>query len=189
MRQKRVAWLVSLPLSGGGMLLAHELAWQSAGHGAEAEAGHGYLGYLGVFAALGAAALIVASITQLVRAAGGGDVARAPSAWVFAVVPVVGFVLQEHLEHLAVHRELEVSHFLSTPFLLGLALQLPFALGALLASRTVLRFVHDLARAIGTALTLSAPELARVVVPLAIDLPLRPALALRHAGRAPPGRP
>ena len=189
MRRNRVAWLVSLPLSAGGMVLAHELAWQSAGHGAEAEAGHGYLRYLGVFAALGAAALIVAATTQLVRAVGGGDMARAPAAWVFAVVPVVGFVLQEHVEHLVAHRELEVSHFLSTPFVLGLALQVPFALVALLAARIILGFVQGLARTICTALTLSRPELVRIIVPLSTDLPLRPALALRHAGRAPPGRP
>ena len=107
----------------------------------------------------------------------------------FAVVPVVGFVLQEHVEHLVAHRELEVSHFLSKPFMLGLALQVPFALVALLAARIVLSFVQGLACTIRTAFTLSRPELVRVIVPFSTDLPLRPALALRHAGRAPPGRP
>ena len=83
--------------------------------------------------------------------------ARAPSAWVFAVVPVVGFVLQEHVEHLVAHRELEISYF-STPFVLGLAPRSRSRLVALLAARIILGFVQGLARTIRTALTLSRPS-------------------------------
>ena len=109
------------------MLLAHQFAWQLAGHEHEAGEAHGYLQYGAIFAALFAATLIVAATAQLIRGVSGAGVAGAPSARVFAIVPVIGFTLQEHLEHLVSSRELEVTFFLSAPFLLGLALQLPFA--------------------------------------------------------------
>ena len=186
MNRWSVAWLVSLPLSAAGMLLAHEVAWGFASHEHQENAGHGYLQYGAVFAALGAATLLVGATAQLFRAVGGGGVGRSPSALVFAVVPVVGFLFQEHLEHLVAARELEVTFFLSKPFLLGLALQLPFAFAALVVARLILGFVRRLARAIESLPRLGTLVSLYVVVPAATDLPLRPALALRHAGRAPP---
>ncbi len=185
-KRSRVAWLLSLPLSAAGMLLAHEVAWGFASHEHQAGAGHGYLQYGAVFAALAVATLLVAATAHLVRSVRGDDVARAPSARVFAVVPVLGFLLQEHLEHLVVARELEIGFFVSTPFVLGLALQLPFAFAALVVARFILGVVHGMGRALRTIFTLEAPEPFRAVAPLTIDLPLRPALALRRAGRAPP---
>jgi hypothetical protein len=181
-----VAWLLSLPLSAVGMLLAHQIAWGFASEEHQANAGHGYLQYGSIFAALVVASLLVGATAQLFRAVAGDDVARAPSAFVFAIVPIVGFLLQEHLEHLVAARELEVTYFLSTPFLLGLLLQLPFAFAALLVTRLILGFVKRVARAIGTLPRLGALDSLSGVILSATDLPLRPALALRCAGRAPP---
>jgi hypothetical protein len=181
-----VAWLLSLPLSAVGMLLAHQIAWGFASEEHQATAGHGYLQYGSIFAALVVASLIVGATAQLFRAVGGEDMARAPSAFVFAIVPIVGFLLQEHLEHLVAARELEVTYFLSTPFLLGLLLQLPFAFAALHVTRLILGFVKRVARAIGTLPRLGALDSLSGVILSATDLPLRPALALRCAGRAPP---
>jgi len=184
--RNRLAWLLSLPLSLAGMLLAHEVAWGFASHEHQANAGHGYLQYAAVFAALGAATVLVAATAQVLRTAGGDDVARAPSPVVFAVVPLVGFLLQEHLEHLVAARELEVTFFLSTPFVLGLALQIPFAFAALVVARLILGFVARVARAIGTLPRLGALASLSVLVPCPTYLPVHPALALRRAGRAPP---
>ena len=186
MNRSSVAWLISLPLSAVGMLLAHQIAWGFATEKHEASAGHGYLQYGSIFAALVVASLLVGATAQLFRAVGGGETDRAPSAFAFAIVPIVGFLLQEHLEHLVAARELEVTFFLSTPFLLGLMLQLPFAFAALHVTRLILGFVKRVARAIGTLPSLGALESLSDVILFSTDLPLRPTLALRCAGRAPP---
>jgi hypothetical protein len=145
--RSKVAWLLSLPLSAAGMLLAHQFAWELGGHEHAGEAAHGYLQYGAIFAALGVATLIVAATSQLIRGVAGAGVAHAPSARVFAIVPIIGFLLQEHLEHIVAERELEVTFFLTAPFLLGLALQVPFALAALFVARLILGLVANVVRA------------------------------------------
>ena len=168
------------------MLLAHQAAWEFASHEQEAHAGHGYLQYGAILAALGAAAVLVAATAQLIHACRGGEVACPPSARVFAVVPLVGFTLQEHLEHLVFARELEVTFFLSKPFLLGLVLQLPFAFAALIVARLILGLVKNVARDAGMLRILTALGSLQSCVAVAVDLPRRHPLALRYAGRAPP---
>jgi hypothetical protein len=187
--RSRTALLLTLPLSAAGMLLAHELTWGIAGHGHEQEVDHGYLRYGAVFVALAAAVVAVASTRNFVRTIG-GEVAEVPSAVTFAVMPIVGFVFQEHLEHLVAARELELSFFLSPPFVVGLALQLPFALAAMLVARFILR-------AIRTAVTtLRRASVRRVRLVVALSVPVASAavcgparsrgLAFSSAGRAPP---
>jgi hypothetical protein len=184
--RSKVAWLLSLPLSAAGMLLAHEFAWGLARHEHAEGDGHGYLQYVAVFAALGVATVIVAATAQLIRGVSGAGIATAPSARVFAIVPIIGFVLQEHLEHLVVSSELEVTFFLSTPFLLGLALQLPFAFAALLVARLILGLVATVVRAVNALGIVPGLAALRVLVPLVPELAPRPALATHSAGRAPP---
>ena len=122
------------------------------------------------------------------------EVADVPSSVTFAVMPIVGFVFQEHLEHLVAARELELSFFLSPPFVIGLALQLPFALAAMLVARLILR-------AISTAVTTlragtAHPRgwvFAELSIPAARSVCRRPGatrgLAFSAAGRAPPAFP
>jgi hypothetical protein len=105
---------------------------------------------------------------------------------VFAIVPIIGFLLQEHLEHIVAERELEVTFFLTTPFLLGLALQLPFALAALLAARLILGLVARVVRVVGSLGIVPGLASLRVLVPIVPELAPRPVLATRCAGRAPP---
>jgi len=186
--RSKVAWLLSLPLSAAGMLLAHQFAWQLAGHEHEAGEAHGYLQYGAIFAALFAATLIVAATAQLIRGVSGADVAGAPPARVFAIVPVIGFTLQEHLEHLVASRELEVTFFLSAPFLLGLALQLPFACAALFVARLILGLVATVVRAVNALGVVPGLASLRILVPLVPELAPRPVLATLSAGRAPPRR-
>jgi hypothetical protein len=184
--RSKAAWLLSLPLSAAGMLLAHQFAWELGGHEHAGEAAHGYLQYGAIFAALGVATLIVAATTQLVRGVSGAGIADTPPARVFAIVPIIGFLLQEHLEHIVAERELEVTFFLSAPFLLGLALQLPFALAALLVARLILGLVKHIVRAVGSLGTVPGLASLRVLVPLGPELAPRRALATHSAGRAPP---
>ena len=186
MNLSKAAWLVSLPLSAAGMLLAHESAWELVEHDHAAGEGHGYLQYGAILGALILAALIVGATAQLIRGVSGAGVARPPSAWVFAIVPIIGFLLQEHLEHLATSRELEVTFFLSGPFLLGLALQLPFALAALFVARLILGLMARVARAVNALGIVPGLTSLRLLVPLVPELAPRPALATRCAGRAPP---
>ena len=187
--RKRTALLFTLPFSAAGMLLAHKLTWGVAGHGHDAEVAHGYLRYGAVFVALFAAVIAVASTRNFVRTIG-GEAAAVPSPIVFAVVPIVGFVFQEHLEHLVAARELELSFFLSPPFLVGLALQLPFALAALLVAHLILRAIRTAVatlRRVGTQPSWVFVELAVPVADADVSGPAKSrGLEFSAAGRAPP---
>ncbi len=137
------------------MLLAHEVACGFASHEHQANAGHGYLQYAAVSLP---SAQRQSSSPPRRRCSGRPAATTSPARphRSFAVVPLVGFLLQEHLEHLVAARELEVTFFLSTPFVLGLALQIPFAFAALVVARLILGFVARVARAIGTLPRLGA---------------------------------
>jgi hypothetical protein len=182
----KVAWLVSLPLSAAGMLLAHESAWELVEHDHAAGEGHGYLQYAAVLGALILAALVVGATAQLIRGVSGAGIARPPSAWVFATVPIIGFLLQEHLEHLVASRELDIGFFVSAPFLLGLVLQLPFAFAALFVARLILGLVATVVRVVNALGIVPGLTSLRFLVPVVPALAPRPALASRSAGRAPP---
>jgi hypothetical protein len=186
----RTAFLLTLPLSAAGMLLAHQLTWGVAAHGHEAEVSHGYLRYPAIFFALAAAVLAVASTRHFVQTLVGTEAAKVPSAVTFAVLPIVGFVFQEHLEHLVAARELEVGFFLSPPFVVGLVLQLPFALAALLVARLILRVI----RTAVTTLRRAAARRRWVFVQLSVPVVCAAVggrarsrgLSFSWAGRAPP---
>jgi hypothetical protein len=185
-----MALLLSLPLSAAGMLLAHQLTWHVAAHDHEADVAHGYLQYGAIFLALATAVVVVAATRQLVQSVGGECAAEAPSPGMFALMPIVGFMFQEHLEHLVAARELEISFFLSPPFVVGLMLQLPFALAALVVARLILgviRTVVTVVREAGTPRWLMPTDVSLAVIPLVVDLPQRRVLSFPCAGRAPPG--
>jgi hypothetical protein len=165
MRKLGAPWLVSIPFMAAGCLAAHSLAYHLVDARAER---HGYLAFaplaLGV---LGALALLGA-----VRRG------RARSPFPFAFLPPLAFVVQEHAERL----DLVVTE---PAFLVGLVLQLPFALAALVASRAFLGLADLVAAALaprprprrGAALPLPAAASVR-----------RPASFLvgSCASRAPP---
>jgi hypothetical protein len=175
------------------MLLAHQLTWSVASHDEESEVAHGYLGYGAIFIALAAAVVAVATTHHFVKALGGGDLAEAPPAGMFAVMPIVGFVFQEHLEHLVAARELEVGFFVSPPFVVGLALQLPFAFAAMLVARLILRVIETAAsalRELAPAPRFPVRHISVSAIPVTVDRPPRcRGLAFSCAGRAPPAVP
>jgi hypothetical protein len=189
--RSRIALLLSLPLSAAGMLLAHQLTWSVAPHEHPEQVAHGYLRYAAVFFALAAAVAAVAATRHLVQTVG-GSTAEAPPALMFALIPMLGFVLQEHLEHLVAARELDTAFFLSAPFLIGLALQLPFAAAAMIVARLILRAIRRVAVAVREASIPRwvMPAVARSTrTPAPVYAPTRHLLAYYCAGRAPPVHP
>jgi hypothetical protein len=122
---RRLLWPLVLTLSAAGVLVGHDLAYRLAGVGSDGL--HGYLTHAPqLFVALSLPALLVAL---------SGGRTRPPRPWAFGLLGMGGFAAMEHLERLG-HG---APWLLANPvFLLGLALQLPFALAAWWIARTVL---------------------------------------------------
>lgn len=127
----RAPWLVTLPVALAGCLAAHLVAYALATPSAHAHASHGYLSHFPLLVGAALAVVVGAALRHAVRGRSG----TRPSPWLFAVLPPLAFALQEHVERLA-HPALVVAE---PTFLLGLALQLPFAALAWLLARAILR--------------------------------------------------
>jgi hypothetical protein len=123
---RRLLWPLVLTLSAAGVLVGHDLAYRLAGVGSEGL--HGYLTHA-------PQVLVALSLPALLLALSGGRT-RPPQPWAFGLLGLGGFAAMEHLERLG-HG---APWLLANPvFLLGLALQLPFALAAWWVARTLLR--------------------------------------------------
>jgi hypothetical protein len=197
MNRRVIPWLLSVPLLLGGTEVAHWLAFRlvypDRFERAQvlAQTGHGYFSWLPMFAGIGAALLISAVFLhgrEVSRGVSGS--AQKPPLSRFALLPPLAFTLQEHLERLF-HNGTLLGVVLEPTFMLGLLLQLPFALAAYLAARLLLR----LAERVGTALSRGSTRRSRLF-PAAEStgrlLPLwaghASALATGHAERGPPLR-
>jgi hypothetical protein len=180
---RRLPWLLMLPLMAAGCLAAHSVAYQLV-ETAPAESAHGYLALAPLVLAVGIALGVVAAV----RSALAGRIGAGGPAYLFALLPPLAFTLQEHLERAFQPGESTFGTAFEPGFLVGLALQLPFALFALVIARTLLRAVE----AAGTLLRPATPAL-RVPPTLRtayfVDAPRPPALSSPHAGRAPPPFP
>lgn len=142
--RRRSAWLVSLPLAVFGSLLAHQLAYLLvAGEHADAlltETGHGYLERVPTVAVLGLICLALGlglAALDHVR----GAVGRTIPAWLIALVPMLGFAAQEHVERYASSGQVPWTAAVEATFIIGLGLQVPFAALAFIAARALLRTV------------------------------------------------
>jgi len=124
-------WLVVSPVVAAGVLVAHSLAYRLTG--TPTDSFHAYLGHAPqVVLLLAIAGIVVGAL---------GAPRQAPGAHVFPVVALGTFVVQEHVERLA-HGG-GVPLLLTSPaFLLGLALQIPVAVGAWVLARWLLRAVR-----------------------------------------------
>jgi hypothetical protein len=191
-RRSRPAWLLVFALTVAGWLSAHEVAYRlviSHPHdrsSALAETGHAYFAYSSLavvlcvlFALLGTAGLVVRPL------------GRPPPSrrllMLFALAPPLGFALQEHLERLLATGDLPSHAALETTFLVGLLLQVPFALAALIVARALFAFARGLARALGS---FRRPILASIEIqsaPIAeAHRPRLSALAWGDGERGPP---
>ena len=165
---RRLLWPLVLTLSTAGVLVGHELAYRLAGAGTDGL--HVYLDH--------APQLLVAlSLPAMLVALSGGRT-RPPHPLAFGLLGAGGFTAMEHLERLG-HGG--VPWLLTSPlFLLGLALQLPFALAAWWIARTLL--------ALGARSYRRPPRGSRVVFALftASDSPAPAPVRTRPRPRGPP---
>jgi hypothetical protein len=181
MAGRRPLWLLSLPLAAGGWLAAHCLAYTLV-------APHDHHGGL-----TAAPILIACAVTVLLAVAIHDGVRRtAPAqlpAWPVALVPPLGFAVQEHVERLIEHNALPLGTVLEPVFLVGMALQLPVALAVLALARGVLAIGHAFGRHLGVPQAprpLSFPAPPPLPAPTSPELARPPVLATGHGGRAPP---
>jgi hypothetical protein len=181
MQNRRLSWLLSLPLIAAGCLGAHSVAYRLV-EPSTPEADHGYLALAPLVLAIGIAIGVVAALrSALARQARTG----API-YLFALLPPLAFTLQEHLERAFQVGPAALETALEPAFVLGLALQLPFALCSLIVARSLCQ-VAEAARALlgrRQALRLRPPIVLRPA--LVLGAPRVSALASPHAGRAPP---
>jgi hypothetical protein len=192
--RRRLPWLLALPVMTAGSLAAHSLSYvfvagRSAEGGGEAaeRASTGGGSYMVLIIGVLAATAVIATAARFVfgrrrRAT------REVSPWLFFVLPPLAYAFQELAERL-LHAESFPFHAALEPrFLVGLVLQVPFGLLALLVARALLRVVERLVR----ALARPVPRVRRLPVswPLrkSCDLPRIPALALGYPQRGPPAR-
>jgi hypothetical protein len=190
MRQ-RLPWLLAVPVMVAGSLAAHSLSYlfnsaRAAESGGEVSerAGSGDASYLVLFLGILAATALVAAGGHLLL--GRRRYSSRLSPWLFFVLPPLAFALQELSERLLRAEAFPFHAALEPRFLLGLLLQLPFGLLALLLARMLLRVVERIVRALVRARRPRLPTSASWSLRQVFDLPRIPALALGYQQRGPP---
>ena len=187
--------VIAVPLAVASWLGAHCLAYWLVAPGAEghmglhAEHGHAWLGYTPSLAIWGLA-LLVAGLVLCVGEGLRGRRPAGPPVRLFALLPPGGFILQEHVERLIGTGAVPADLVAEPTFLVGLALQLPFALAALLLTRALYAIAFGLGRTIAREMALGRPPrrrpLALLNQPASATLVGPSVLALGHGQRAPP---
>jgi hypothetical protein len=194
--RRTTALMVAIPLALASWLGAHCLAYWLVSPGEEhhmgmhAEHGHAWLGYTPALA-IWALAVVVAGLVLCVGEGMRGRRPARPPLRLFALLPPAGFALQEHVERLIATGSIPNDVLVEPTFLVGLALQLPFALAALLLTRALYSLGFGLGRAMaGTLATGPALRctgaLPPALLPASATLSSPSVLALGHGQRAPP---
>ena len=192
--RRLLAWSLTAPLALVGSQLAHDAAYLGAepdddrrSHLLEST-GHGYLAEVAKPTALIAVGGLPGSrspctSTTCDAAAGPARLGAVP----FALVPVAAFLLQEHLERLLHHGSFPFRLLLERPILLGLVLQLPFALLAYALAWVLLRATEALARALAGGWRERLVARRRLGArPTDVLLPRARVRARGYTGRGPP---
>lgn len=194
MSRRILAWLLAVPIAVAGMLAGHGAAWDVEVPDARARAqelaatGHGYSLNLPLVLGLVSAVLIVALALRARAAFRGRPAIDAPSK-AFALLPPLAFVLREVAERVVHSGDLTAGTLVDRTLLIGLLVQLPFGLVALLVARALC----TIATAVGCALAGSVRDDGTraqpiYALPLETDLPRLTALALGYGERGPPAR-
>ena len=190
--RRSLAWLVAVPLMLAGSQVAHVLAYRIVYPQASVrlrdlvETGHGYMSSLPL--ALGVAgAIVVLSLAATAADAARGRGVRPLPVWAFALLPVVGYAIQEYLERWLTWGFFPWSAGLQPTFVIGIALQVPFGALAFVAARFLLRS----AKRLGRRLSRVSPPRVRLappvaLVPVAQPLPPLASLLSRRLGRRGP---
>jgi hypothetical protein len=195
MTGRRAAWMIALPLAVASWLGAHCLAYWLVSPGGEhhmglhAESGHAYLGYTPAIFVWGVA-LVVSGLLLCVGHGLRGYRPSPPPLRLFALVPPVGFTVQEHLERLIGTGGVPPDIVFEPTFLVGLALQLPLTLAALLLAHALqaggFTFGRMLAPRLGLLESLRVTPASLQRLPAAVTVATPSVLALGHGPRAPP---
>ena len=192
MGERGIVWMLSLPLAAAGWIGAHSVAYvlvaPDPDHRAEllSGSGHGYLGAAPLILACAITLVLAGLALAILDGLRGGPRARVP-VWPVALLPPLGFGVQEHLERLIELNAFPAGTVLEPTFLVGMALQLPFALAAVTLARVVLALGHLMGGALAarrSARPRAHPRSWRLPDWLG-PKPVRP-LAAGHGERAPP---
>ena len=142
-RSRVAMWLLTVPLAVAGSQVAHVLTYRLVVPNADqrahllADTGHAYMAHLPLALAL-CTVLVLLGLVPQARGARPNH-ARGLAAWHFALIAPLVFCCQEHFERFLHDGTFPVDAPLQRAFVIGLALQLPFALAAYLAARLLLR--------------------------------------------------
>jgi hypothetical protein len=186
--RRQLVWLVILPLSLVGAVCGHAVLNELMGSGSRDELLVG--GGLG--SDLVPEFLVVVSAVVLLALCGrvlgvGGSPRRSVTAMPFACVTPVLFILQEHVEAYLHGGGIPIGTVLEPAFLPGLALQLPFALGAYLLALALLRAADGVRRLIGRTGVVRLRRDPHVSPRRpSVGRPRTSVLTAFHSGRGPP---
>jgi hypothetical protein len=161
---------LTIPLAVVGSQVAHSFAYRfTTPHGPDwshelAATGHAYLTYAPVVLAVCLLLVVLALAGEVRHLVGRGTLrgATRPRALGFAVSAPAIFVSQEHLERLLHDGAFPWTAVLQPTFVVGLLLQLPFALAAFAIALVLLRAVGSLSRLL---LPVRRPRLRAVDMP------------------------
>ncbi len=188
--------MVALPVAAASWLTAHCLAYVLVppAHGGamhdHMEESHNWFASMPVLVAAGVtllAAGLVLCVGEGLRGAPARTQAPAP---LFALLPPIGFAVQEHLEELLASGSAPYAVVLEPTFLTGLALQLPFAIGALLLAGALYALGHRFGRLLARAIPAARAVLRRPLPVVGLTdftrVTVSSVLAPAHGPRAPP---
>jgi hypothetical protein len=188
-------WLLSLPLVVASWLGAHCFAYWLVSPGWErhmglhAEHGHSYLGYTPALVIWGFA-LVLAGLILCVGEGLRGRRPSQPPLRLFALLPPAGFAVQEHVERLVGTGGVPHDLVTEPTFLVGLAMQLPFALVGLLLAYALCALGFGFGRSAARAIAIHRPVSVtppRLLGCRATATLIPPSvLAPGHGPRAPP---
>lgn len=158
--RRLTAWTVVVPMMLAGVIAAHSLAYSLVYPEAEvrwqvlALTGHGYLGYTPVALGIIGAVVLIGLLSAVADSARGRRPRPVP-AWGFALLPLIGFTVQEFTERWLAGSTFPWWMVLQPTFRVGLLLQLPFGLLAYLAARLLLRTAQAIGAVMRPPLTVS----------------------------------
>jgi hypothetical protein len=182
----RTFWFLTLPALFVAETLAHTLVARALDpanerHALSSRVVEAYGPQLVAVAVLLAGAILGRRVLASFRAEGPQPL----PGWRLAALPVLGFLVQEHLERVLQDDQVGLLTTLEPAVLIGIGLQLPCGLLAVWLVRTLLRAAEQLGCTLAGRSVRGArpPERLGASAPLTLRLSV---LASRHAGRAPP---
>lgn len=189
-------WVIALPVALASWLSAHCLAYllvppvHSGAMHDHMEGTHTWFVSMPVLVAAGMTVLAAGLVLAIRDGLRGGPARSKAPGPLFALLPPVGFAIQEHLEHVFAFGTAPSAVVLEPTFITGLGLQLPFAVGALLLAGVLCALGHSFGRLLARTIPTARPVICRSLPVIGIAAPARvvvsAVLAPAHGPRAPP---